>query len=206
MTRIALEALAGRHAGMIAHVLGNGPSRLETWVRSPHAVLIACNAAYRDLRPDYLMVSDVPIWEELVRERYEGKVAGGFPRGKLWDRMDHAKLPFDHINTNYGRPGGLHSTGLLAMWFACHLGCSEVHLFGYDGGKQNVYAGTENYAPQDRDIKKHHAQDALLKLQRIYPDVEFVPHGDSHIFQVHRLRQRKPPAGHHAGGGADDRL
>ncbi len=180
-----LEELRDVHAGRTIHVLGNGPSRGAWIVPDPSHVVIGCNAAYRDTPVDYLCAGDYRMLKELAESGYTGRVVTPWPGLQaLIDR--HPQADFTRWVPVRDRPP-LTSSGAHATHLACFLGGNPIHLWGFDGGLDNLYRGTRCYPPPGEraaarlweDVKK-----SFRRVQHLYPDRHFVVHGPSYLSEV----------------------
>lgn len=182
--------------------LGNGRSRLN---RAPekiehsnsikilkyYNVLYACNGIYRDWMPDFLLMThqimaakvptdyrDIAYSTQEITRRYPGfNLLPGNPR------LD---------------------AGSAAAYLACFHGAKKVFLFGYDGQAElgynnNVYAGTEHYAPELAEVHDDNWIRNLGHVMVTYHDVEFyrvTPNEDDRYRPLLRLPNYKPVSFH----------
>ena len=131
----------------IAFVVGNGCSRgqIDISKLASHGTVYACNAAYRDFFPDYLVAVDKKMVLEIVEESH-------YPRSKVWT---NAATNVNHINgINYFEPCRGWSSGPSALLLASDHGHEAIYILGFDyhgldnnTKNNNVYAGTRNYRP-----------------------------------------------------------
>jgi hypothetical protein len=154
-----------RHPDRRALVVGNGLSRANFDLAELYSyglVVFGCNALYRDFDPDYLVVVDAAMVQE-VGARYDGVVV--MPSAE--------ELACIEVSTDLLRAGWLEYDGLpeptagaRALWCALRAGCPTIFLIGFDSvpllpnGRNNcVYAGTTNYDytyahPQETEIRR----------------------------------------------------
>lgn len=129
----------------IAFVLGNGRSRLKI---NPEQLknrgkIYACNAAYRDFIPDFLISVDV----KMILELNEHKVQERIP---VWTNYNSKYADFNGFN--YFNPSKGWSSGPTALFLASMHGYESIYILGFDycGDNKNttfnnVYADTRNY-------------------------------------------------------------
>lgn len=139
---------AGAHKGVPAICLGNGPSR-KGLVSPPDAIVIGCNAAYRDTEGlTYLVSLDRTMMREIIEARLDIPVIGR--EHTLKKVLTEARIWRDPELHLAARPPSLPFSGYLAMYCACVFGCDPIRLVGYDGGVQNLYVGTNCYRQSNR--------------------------------------------------------
>jgi hypothetical protein len=156
---VNLNKLIGHHSGLL------GADTLQTY---------GCNAAHRDLNPDFLVLTSAVVAEELKNSEY---------------RESHVVYTDHQLMTKYpGKfyliPHNVYSdAGTLALRTACFDGHTKVFMVGMEGHdtpgvNYNVYAGTDGYDayknPGDANIKDSNTW-ALDKarVMEVYDDVEF---------------------------------
>lgn len=126
-----------------AFVLGNGRSRL---VIDPTTLLdlgsvYACNAAYREFNPHYLIAVDVNMVNEIIS-------AGYHLTNEVWTNTNKGVSTKDNIN--FFNPHKGWSSGPTALHFAASNYYPEIYILGFDytgnnGLLNNVYADSVNY-------------------------------------------------------------
>ena len=129
----------------IAFVIGNGTSRLPIDLEQLKSKgnVYACNAVYRNFRPDYLIADDVKMVLEINK-------AGFQHSNQVWTNPNRS---FQRIkNLNYFNPSKGWSSGPTALWLATQHQYKNIYILGFDfkGSKDgqllnNVYADTSNY-------------------------------------------------------------
>lgn len=127
-----------------AFVLGNGTSRssVNPVKLKEHGKVYACNAAYRDFYPHYLIAVD----SKMVLEIAETDVA---KYSSVWTNPN--KLYENIPNLNFFKPSRGWSSGPTALYLASTHKPKTVYIMGFDykglDGKyiNNVYANTRNY-------------------------------------------------------------
>ena len=129
----------------IAFVIGNGTSRLPIDLEQLKSKgnVYACNAVYRNFRPDYLIAVDVKMVLEINK-------AGFQHSNQVWTNPNRS---FQRIkNLNYFNPSKGWSSGPTALWLATQHQYKNIYILGFDfkGSKDgqrlnNVYADTSNY-------------------------------------------------------------
>lgn len=128
----------------VAFVLGNGTSRLtvDPVKLKEHGKVYACNAAYRDFIPHFLVAVD----SRMVLEIAETEIA---KYSSVWTNPNklYEKIP----NLNIFKPSRGWSSGPTALYLASTHGPKTVYILGFDykgiEGKylNNVYANSRNY-------------------------------------------------------------
>jgi hypothetical protein len=124
-------------------VFGNGRTRLNIdfdEVR-PYGLIYACNAVYRDYRPDYLVAVDTKMILEINESGYQ-------KNNSVWTNYNIQYKKFEKFN--YFEPNLGWSSGSTALNLATSHGPDEVYIFGFDysglkGKLNNVYANSINY-------------------------------------------------------------
>ena len=157
---VDLNKLIGHHSGLL------GADTFQTY---------GCNAAYRDLQPDFLIVTSHDICTE---------VAGHAYRESHVVYTDHVRMK-QHPGKFYLIPHNMYSdAGTIALRTACFDGHRKVYMVGMEGHdtpgfNYNVYAGTNGYdayeTPGKTTVKDSNtwAQDKATVMS-VYDDVEFV--------------------------------
>jgi hypothetical protein len=155
---VDLKKLIGHHSGLL------GADTLQTY---------ACNAAYRDLNPDFLIVTSPVICKELATHPYrESHVV----------YTDHQCMKA-HPNKFYLIPHNLYSdAGTIALRTACFDGHRKVYMVGMEGHDKsgynyNVYAGTNGYEgvhrTKDQVIDSNQWARDKAQVMTAYDNVEF---------------------------------
>jgi hypothetical protein len=124
-------------------VFGNGRTRLNIDFDEvkPYGLIYACNAVYRDYRPDYLIAVDTKMIEEINESGYQ-------KNNSVWTNYNIKYKNFEQFN--YFEPNLGWSSGPTALNLATSHGPDEVYIFGFDyaglkGKLNNVYANSVNY-------------------------------------------------------------
>jgi len=171
-----------------AVVIGNGESRKNLDLESlkSNYTLIGCNAVHRDITVDHLVCCDRRMVLEAVKNTNNSHC-------KIYTRLDWhhyfrkilknknvdivPKLPY-HSDDRSDRP--IHwGSGPYAVLLAATLNCSTVHLVGFDlysknGKINNVYKGTQNYLPPDKQAVDHsYWVYQISKVFENYANIEF---------------------------------
>jgi hypothetical protein len=127
----------------IAFVLGNGTSRKQINPTDLTSIgtVYACNAAYRDFTPDYLVAVDPKMVAELDKNQVQHRISVWTNYNKLFKKFE---------NFNYFEKSKGWSSGPTALDMAATHGHSEIYILGFDykglnGKFNNVYADTFNY-------------------------------------------------------------
>lgn len=132
-----------------AFVIGNGMSRrsIDLEQLRPHGALYACNAVYRDFRPDFLIAVDVKMVIEINKHGFQ-------KNNQVWTNPNKA---YDRIkNLNFFQPSKGWSSGPTALWLANEHQYERIFILGFDyqGLKldsknpakfNNIFADTPNY-------------------------------------------------------------
>jgi hypothetical protein len=164
-----------------AVAIGNGESRADfdmRFIQHHQGGLLAknklqsyaCNAAYRDFTPDFLIATGDDITKEIV--------SNGYTPGNIvyTNSSNLVKYP----NNFYLIPQDLpFDAGSIAVYMACFDGHKKVFLMGYDhydiaGPINNIYKNTNGYLNDtDTDNGEFFAR-TLSDVMSTYSDVEFV--------------------------------
>jgi hypothetical protein len=137
-----------------AVVFGNGPSRnlfpIDHLLAKKSGLLgadtlqtYACNAFYRDYTPDFLVVTDRRIAQEVSSSDF-------IQDNIVYTRVD---ISLEFPRKFYLIPHDPYGdAGATAAYLACFDGHKKIYLLGFDGqdtpGKNNnIYAGTNGYDP-----------------------------------------------------------
>lgn len=124
-------------------VFGNGQTRLNIdfdEVR-PYGPIYACNAVYREYRPDHLIAVDRKMLDEICKSDYHLK-------NPVWTYNLTYKHSYKQLNF-FEDPLGW-SSGPSALYLANLHKPNEIYFFGFDfeglnGKLNNIFANTENY-------------------------------------------------------------
>lgn len=124
-------------------VFGNGRTRLniDFYEVSPYGNVYACNAVYREYKPDHLIAVDRKMVDEISTSNYQ-------LQNKVWTYNNKYKSnykEFSYIEPNLGW-----SSGPTALYLASSHGPEEIYIFGFDfegldGKLNNVFANSMNY-------------------------------------------------------------
>ena len=163
-----------------AVVFGNGQSRLiidANHILNKKSGLLgaatlqsyACNAFYRDHTPNFLVVTDRRIAEEISKTNYtddnivytRSSVSLEFPR-------QFYLIPHD--------PDA--DAGTTATYLACFDGHKKIYLLGCEGQwdagtNNNIYAGTNGYDAKDANISSDKWAENFAQIFCLYDDVDF---------------------------------
>ena len=174
-------AVANNHLSKIATVIGNGTSRKEFPVKllmthlagrlgAKSMQTYACNAAYRDIDPTFLIAVGNDIVEEIANSGY-------CDRHIVYANSDNIlKYP----NKFYLIPQDfISNAGSIATYLACFDGHEKIYLLGFDNSagelyNNNVYAGTSGYAPLIHNYSDDYWIMAMESVFSMYNEVEFV--------------------------------
>jgi hypothetical protein len=129
-----------------AVVVGNGTSRSGIVLKSLKTIgtVYACNAAYREFAPDYLIAVDPKMILEITKSQYH-------LNNSVWTNPNQTTKNLKNVNIFKPHLGW--SSGPTALTFASSKKYDNIFILGFDYlglGENcefvnNVYAGTENY-------------------------------------------------------------
>jgi hypothetical protein len=130
----------------IAFVLGNGTSRQRIPLDPlrKFGTIYACNAVYREFKPDYLVAVDTKMINEIVQYRYHKE-------GQVWTNYNKSYEKYSGLN--YFEPSKGWSSGPTALDLASDHGHKTIYILGFDyqgmGPEykrvNNLYSGSPNY-------------------------------------------------------------
>lgn len=173
-----------------AVVIGNGTSRLDlnlhlllehrigsfnNWSPPPPAArnkfyTYGCNAVYRDIRTDFLIVTGENMLDEVVERGTRDNVVT-YVNNRLLQKYP-GKFNLIPQNPNF-------NSGALAAYLAAFDGHKKVFLFGFDGNdtpgyNYNVYAGTSCYPGLHDTILEDFWVQSMAAVMDAYKETEFV--------------------------------
>jgi hypothetical protein len=173
--------VANNHLSKIATIVGNGSSRqtfpikllmthLAGRLGAKSMQTYACNAAYRDIDPTFLIAVGNDICDEIANSGYCDRNIVYANSDKILKYPNQFYLiPQDFVS----------NAGSVATYLACFDGHEKVYLLGFDNGageyyNNNMYAGTNGYA----DINQNYSDDywimSMNQIMSLYSEVEFV--------------------------------
>jgi hypothetical protein len=124
-------------------VFGNGRTRLNIDFNEvrPYGLIYACNAVYREFKPDFLIAVDKKMIDEIGKSNYQ-------LQREVWTYDNMYRKEFK--NFNYIEPNLGWSSGPTALYLASQSKPHEIYFFGFDfegldGKLNNVFADTPNY-------------------------------------------------------------
>jgi len=138
-----------------------GESKLQTY---------GCNALYRDFQPDFLVVTDRVIAEEIALSGYtKDHICYSRANILLEFPQKYYLIPHDPVS----------DAGTTAAYLACFDGHMKVYLMGFDGNdtdnfNYNLYADTTGYTSKHKDTKDFKWSGDRAQLMRTYHEVQFV--------------------------------
>ena len=155
-----------------AFVVGNGTSRkpIELENLKKYGPIYACNAVYRDFKPDYLVAVDAKMVMEICKTGWQ-------KHNKVY--TNHNKQFKDIHSLNILNPSKGWSSGPTALHLASEHDHDVIYILGFDymgvdSGKRynNVYANTKNYMKEDNSAIYYHnwlrqTEDIFRKYPRI---------------------------------------
>lgn len=118
-------------------IIGNGLSRknINVEVLKQHGAIIACNYAYKEFDPDYLVSIERNIQNEIDLSKWQGKTITKSDRS--W-RKDTIRVKADYPFSGY-----------IALEFALSLKPKNIFFIGFDFGEKNsdsnIYTGHKHY-------------------------------------------------------------
>ena len=166
------------HYGTAA-VLGNGTSRNiiplnkiknhRTGVGGVNRMqTYGCNALHREFDPDFLVVTNKHIINEIVERDAVDSIVMTSGSNILQHPGKFHMLPYG-VNMN---------AGATAAYMACFDGHKKVYLLGFDNQtgerNNNVYAGTKHYDSADTKVSSAKWEQAMLSVFKTFPEVSFV--------------------------------
>jgi hypothetical protein len=157
-------------AAVLKHKGGHlGKKKLQTY---------GCNALYREVSPDFLVATDSRIVDEIYASGYAD-----------------THIVYTSSSNILKYPGKFHlipnsvymNSGAMATYLACFDGHKRVYLSGFDnqnqpGHNNNIYAGTANYDPENKQVSAAKWIRFMAEIFRAYDDVDFVrlnPYGET---------------------------
>jgi hypothetical protein len=164
-----------------AIAIGNGESRADfdiNYIINHQGGLLAkdklqtyaCNAAYRDFTPDFLIATGDTIVAEIANSHFCDKNIA----------YTSAKNVLKYPGKFYLIPQNISfNAGAIAAYMACFDGHKKVFLMGYDQYDEdsfinNIYKDTNGYPKTtDRDNGRFYAT-SLFDVMQTYSDVEFI--------------------------------
>lgn len=173
-----------------AAVFGNGHGRDKfdpKWVINHKSGLLgadtlqtyACNAFCRDYSPDFLIVTDRRIAQEIVNKNYtDNKI--------VYTRVD---ITLEFPRKFYLIPHDVYAdAGTTALYLAAFDGHTRIYMIGFDGQdtlgyNNNIYAGTPGYDPINSNINEDKWANNQLTVFNTYKNVDFV-----HVSETGRAR------------------
>lgn len=156
----------GRESFPIQHILSKksgllGADSLQSY---------ACNAFYRDFKPDFLVVSNRALADEIVKSNYT-------KNNIVYTRVD---ISLEFPKNFYLIPHDPYGdAGTTAAYIAAFDGHKKIYLIGFNGQSQpgvndNIYAGTRGYDAIDAKVLDIKWVTNIASLCKVYNDVDFV--------------------------------
>lgn len=152
--------------GKNAYIIGNGESRLGFNLSTLPKDTYGCNALYRDYTPDYLIVIDLPIYQEVIASGYNVQNIVYTNRSNMKRVQGNSHLiPY---NPYYG-------AGTTAMHIAINDGHTNLICIGFDcgvdGPNNNVYKDTNAYRSKEEIVNQNVWGEQIYKMMLSYPNV-----------------------------------
>lgn len=166
------------------HVIGNGESRKNFDLKQLQDIKIGCNAVYRDLNLDFLVSVDRRMVAEAIKNNFQK------PIYTRQDWINNFSLVSNiHLLPELPYKGNLRQDDPW-QWgsgpHACNLAAimmpKEIHLWGFDlwstnGKVNNVYKGTSNYDPIDKNaVDPRYWIYQIAQCFRYYPEIRWIQH------------------------------
>lgn len=166
------------------HVIGNGESRNNFDLTDLKGTKIGCNAAYRDIRLDFLVAVDRRMVEEALKNKFQKSIYTRQDWISMFSRYPNIiVLPSLPYTGELKQDDTWHwGSGPHACNLAASMGFKEIHLWGFDlwgieNKVNNVYKGTSNYDPTDKNaVDPRFWIYQLAKCFECYPDVTWIQH------------------------------
>ena len=171
-----------------ALIIGNGRSRLkyDLNVLQELFTTYGCNALYRDFIPDYLISMDFNMVHEILESKvhYKTKFYTQYS-DKAQHRASIGEPVYWAVQDKW-----IGDSGSGALRLACSNDHKTVYMIGFDytdnnNSRDNVYAGTKNYAPingpvyNNGDYMRNQFENRLRHYCRSYPDIKIVRVNDN---------------------------
>jgi hypothetical protein len=166
------------------HIIGNGESRKNFDFSKIKEIKIGCNAAYRDIELDYLVAVDRRMVDEAIRNNFQKPI---YTRQNWMNNF----IQFSNVNVLPKLPytGELRQddpwhwgSGPHACNLAATMSPNEIHLWGFDlwgnnGKVNNVYKGTNNYDPVDKNfVDPRYWIYQIAQCFKLYPNISWIQH------------------------------
>lgn len=155
-------------AGKDAYIIGNGKSRKNFDLYKLPQDTYGCNALYRDYSPDFLIVVDRHMYQEVKESEYGEKniVYTNHNCMKRFGGTCH------YIPENPHRGAGPTATHL-----AIHDGHKNLFMLGFDcaedSANNNVYVDTKNYNNSQTVVHVTVWAKQILDIMLANPDISF---------------------------------
>ena len=132
-------------------IIGNGESRqgFDLNELRGKGTIFGCNALYRNFEPDYLVVLDKPMLQEVKQNANTSNIISlgtSKPTRDRKKRQTEARLNDKHLI--YLDMECIANSGMLAVLAAATISeYTNIYLIGFDlhNNHSNLYKGTENY-------------------------------------------------------------
>jgi hypothetical protein len=174
-------AVANNQLSKIATIIGNGSSRktFPTKLLMTHLAgrlgaksmqTYACNAAYRDINPTFLVAVGNEICDEIADSGYCDRNIVYTNSDKILKYPNKFYLiPQDYVS----------NAGTVAAYLACFDGHEKIYLLGFDNTagdnyNNNIYAGTPGYANEMHNYSDDYWILSMEHVMSVYSEVEFV--------------------------------
>ena len=173
--------------GKDAYIIGNGESRKDFDLYSLPQDTYGCNALHRDYEPDFLIVIDQHMYQEVIHSEYGEK-------NIVYTNRNNMKK---HAGTCHLIPQNPHvGAGTTAMHVAIHDGHTNLICLGFDCNEDapnnNVYKNTKCYHDSHTVVHQTVWGKQIYQLIAKHPDVQFsFVGGDPYqpFFELHNCNQ-----------------
>lgn len=175
------NAISNKQISNQAVVFGNGLSRNDFNIQkilnhkggllaSKAFQSYACNAFYREYKPNFLIALNNKMADEIAATDYtKDNIVYSSSINLLAHPGKFYLIPYDPYM----------DAGTTAAYIACFDGHRKIYMIGFDGQDEhgynyNVYAGTKNYDSADSYVSDQKWVANFRNLARTYDDVEFI--------------------------------
>jgi len=154
--------------GKDAYIIGNGESRIGFDLYALPQDTYGCNALFRDYEPDYLVVVDQKMYQEIAQSGYGEK-------NTVYTNRNNMKKygGVSHLIPHNPHKG----TGTTAVHIALNDGHTNLFLLGFDNDantvNNNVYKNTNAYNDEQTVVHQTVWGKQIFDIMKARPDVKF---------------------------------
>jgi hypothetical protein len=152
-----------------AFIIGNGESRQSFDLNNLPDDTYGCNALYRDYSPNFLVVIDSPMYQEVIKNGYTEKGIVYTNRSNMVKFQGNSHL----IPQNQ-----FLGAGATAMHIAIHDGHKKLICIGFDceinGLNNNVYKDTNAYRSSTENVDQTVWANQIYKIMLTYPTIQWI--------------------------------